>query len=320
MRRAWLVLAALVLGACTRSATEPPAAAGPLLPDLAKQLPTIDSIELRTAGDRVAVTLERKDSAWTVRERTGWPADPAMVDQLLDDLESSQRVEPKTAKRDHYARIGVEPVTAVDAGGVEVRLHGKGWNESVIVGNAPPVGAGRFVRRAADAQSWQVDRKLDVAREPAQWLDTRMFDVPLARISSVSSKDAVGHSFALAHRDDRFRIADAPSAAMGDSYRGDALAGLLTDLHMEDVAADEGVATAERTVTFTAGGSIVEFEAWRLDGRVWVRVRDCPLPPPHVYTPQCVLKSRWNGRRFMLPAHVAAKLLMTRDQILGHTP
>jgi hypothetical protein len=39
-----------------------------------------------------------------------------------------------------------------------------------------------------------------------------------------------------------------------------------------------------------------------------------------VYTPQCVLKSRWNGRRFMLPAHVAAKLLMTRDQILGRTP
>lgn len=316
MRRAWLVLAALALGACTRPATEAPAASGPLLPALAKQLPTIESIELRTAGDRVAVTLERKGSTWTVRERTGWPADPAMVDALLEDLESAQRVEAKTAKPDHYARIGVEAVSAADAGGVEVRLHGKGWNESVIVGNAPPVGGGRFVRRAADAQAWQVDRELDVARGPAQWLDTRLLDEPLAHVESVLSNDRSGHQFALVHRDDRFRIADVPSAAMGDSYRGDALAALLADLRIEDVATGEE-RTPERDVVFSLhDGRRISLESWREDGRIWMQVRECPAGAGR----DCRIDGRWAGRRFLLPAHLAPTLWLTRDQILGHTP
>jgi hypothetical protein len=313
MRRAWVVLAALALGACTQPATQAPPASGLLLPALAKQLPTVATIEVRTAGDRVAVTLERKGTAWLVRERTGWSADPALVDTLLEDLESAQRVEAKTAKPDHYPRIGVEAVRATDAGGVEVRLHGKGWDEAVVVGNAPPVGDGRFVRRAADAQAWQVDRKLDVPREPAQWLDARLLDVPLPRIEQVVSRDSAGHEFTLVHRDDRFRIADAPSAAMGDSYRGDALAALLTDLRTDDVAADDGAA-GERRVTYTIkDGRRITIEAWRVDGRVWVRVMDCPPAG------SCDA-GRWKGRRFLLPAHVAATLLMARDQILGHTP
>jgi len=316
--RAWLVLAALALGACARPATDAPAASGPWLPTLAKQLPTLETIEVRTAGDRVAVTLERKDSGWVVRERTGWPADAELVDALLEDLESAQRVEAKTAKPDHYARIGVEPMSAADAAGVEVRLHGKGWDESVIVGNAPPVDGGRFVRRAADAQSWQVDRKLDVPREPAQWLDTRLLDEPLPRIEQVDSRDAAGHEFTLLHRDDRFRIADAPSAAMGDSYRGDALAGLLDELHLEDVAAEDRDVDPDRIVGFQLhdGHSFI-LKARRIDGRVWVRVEECVAALAGV---ACKSGPPWAGRRFLLPAHVAAKLLMSREQILGHTP
>jgi hypothetical protein len=317
--RAWLVLAALALGACARPATEATAASGPLLPALAKQLPTLQTIEVRTAGDRVAVTLERRQAGWTVRERTGWPADSELVDALLEDLESAQRVEATTAKPEHYARIGVEPMSAAGAAGVEVRLHGKDWDESVVVGTVPPVDGGRFVRRAADAQSWQVDRKFDVPREPAQWLDTRLLDEPLPRIEQVVSRDAAGHEFALVHRDDRFRIADAPSAAMGDSYRGDALAGLLEDLRLEDVAADDEHAV-ERTVTYTLHDrSRIRLEAWRIDGRVWVRVGRCPAADGDA-SPDCAPLPRWAGRRFLLPAYVAAKLLMSRDQILGHAP
>jgi hypothetical protein len=316
MRRAWVVLAALALGACTQPATQAPAASGPLLPALAKQLPSVATIEVRTAGDRVAVTLERKGTAWLVRERTGWPADPALVDALLEDLESAQRVEAKTAKPEHFARIGVEPMSAADAAGVEVRLHGKGWDESVIVGNAPPVGEGRFVRRAADAQAWQVDRKLDVPREPAQWLDTRLVDEPLAHVESVLSNDLSGHQFALVHRDDRFRIADAPSAAMGDSYRGDALAALLTDLRIEDVAVGEG-RTPERDVEFSLhDGRRISLESWREDGRIWMQVRECPAGAGR----DCQIGGRWAGRRFLLPAHLAPTLWLTRDQILGRTP
>ena len=316
MRR-WRVafgfVAALALGACAQQ-SDAPTASGPLLPGLATKLPTLDTIELRTAGDRVAVTLERKAGGWTVRERTGWAADPAQVRALLDDLASARRVEAKTAMPDRHARIGVEAVSDANAAGVEVRLRGKDWQRAVVVGNAPPAGPGRFVRLPADAQAWRADRPLVVAREPAQWLDTRLLDESLPKVEQVDSRDDAGHAFSLVHRDDRFRIADAPSAAMGDSYRGDTLAAALADLRLEDVAADAGTA-AERTIMFALkDGRRVTLESWRIDGRVWVRVRECPASAG-----KCDA-GRWAGRRFLLPAHVAATLWLTRDQILGRTP
>jgi hypothetical protein len=315
-RLALVVVATFALLACAPRAPEAPAASGPLLPGLATRLPTLQSIELRTAGDRVAVTLQRAKPGWTVRERTGWPADPALVRTLLEDLAAARRAEARTARPDRYARIGVEAVAGADAGGIEARLHGRGWDEAVVVGDAPPLGGGRFARRAAEAQAWLVDRPLALPREPAAWLDTRLFDVPLARVAGVRSFDAAGHAFELAHRDDRFRVVDAPSAAMGDSYRGDALAGVLEQLHLDDVAADDGAA-AERTVYFTlVDGAQVRLAAWRVDGRVWMRVQECPPKAG----PLCPVEARWAKRRFLLPAHVAATLLMTRAQVLAGTP
>jgi hypothetical protein len=315
----FLLLAVLALGACVRQAPDPADASAPLLPGFATKLPTLETIELRTAGDRVAVTLERGEHGWTVRERTGWPADPALVRTLLEDLATARRIEAKTAKPERHARIGVDPVASPDAAGVEVRLRGKDWSEAVVVGDAPPAGDGRFVRVAAQGQAWRVDKPFAIAREPAAWLDTRLFDVPLARIAGVHSFDASGHAFALAHRDDRFRIVDAPSAAMGDSYRGDTLAGVLGDLRLEDVAVDDGRA-AERTVDFTFDGNWrLRLEAWRVDGRVWVRVRECP-GAENKSLADCAVSPRWHARRFLLPAHVTPQLLLTRDQILGRTP
>jgi hypothetical protein len=321
-RAAFVCVAALALGACNPQAPDAPAAAGPLLPGLAAQLPELETIELRTAGDHVAVTLERKAGEWTVRERTGWPADPARVRTLLEDLVAARRAEAKTAIPERHAKIGVETIADAHAAGVEVRLRGKDWQRAIVIGNAPPAGPGRFVRLPAEAQAWRADRPLVVVREPAQWLDTQLFDVPLARIAGVRSFDAAGHAFELAHRDDRFRVVDAPSAAMGDSHRGDALAGGLEQLRLDDVAADDGAA-AERTVDFFVSvpeRDVIRLEAWRVDGRVWARVRECRLPPPYSNEPTCRQSSRWTGRRFLLPAQVAATLLMSRDQVLGRTP
>jgi hypothetical protein len=311
---AWLAVAlASALAACALPADEAP---GPLLPGLDARLATIESIELRGAGDAVLATLDRGPAGWTVRERDGWPADRTGVRTLLRDLAAAHRVEAMTAKADRHARIGVDALAAPDARGIEVRLRGKGWNDAVLVGDAAPANGGRFVRLPAQAQAWRVDRPLELPREAAAWLDTRLSDVPLVHVATVHSHDDAGHAFDLAHRDDRFRIVDAPSAAMGDSYRGDTLAGLLEDLRFEDVAADDGHA-AERTVEYALDDDRrVRLESWRVDGRIWVRVRECG---EDTAPDDCATPARWLGRRFLLPAPVAANLWLTRDQVLGRT-
>jgi hypothetical protein len=301
-------LLATVLGACAAPSPPLPPA---VLYGLEAQLPTIERVQLRGAGGATLVTLERGEHAWTVAERGGWPADRMALRTLLADAAGARALESRTDQPDKHARIGVEDIAAADAAGVEVRLEGDGWAHALVVGEAPLSGRGRFVRVAGTPQSWLTDRPFAVAREPVAWLDTRLLDVPLPQVVAVQSRDAEGHAFTLEHREDRFRITDLPNAAMGDSYRGDTLAGVLGDLRLEDVAADDG-ATAERTVRFALhDGSAWELDAWRVDGRYWVRVRAC------TGVMVCAAPARFANRRFLLPAHVAPRLLLTREAILA---
>jgi len=311
MRTALALLLGVALAACAPRAPEP----GPLLPGLAGQLPGIESIELRGAGDGVVATLERGADGWRVRERDGWRADRKLVRALLADLAGARRTEPRTDRPDKYARIGVEPLDAAEptSAVVEVRMRGNGWERSLLVGEVPRAGLGRFVRVTDEPQAWLVDRDFAFPRTPEGWLDTRLVQVPIAFVVGVDSRDDAGHAFALDHRDDRFRVAGLPSAAMGDSYRGDELAGVLEDLRLADVAADTGQA-AERTVRFTLrDATALEFQAFRIDGRAWVRVRECRGEA-------CAARAEHAGRRFLLPPHLAVRLLLTRDQVLAKTP
>jgi hypothetical protein len=308
LRRVLAVLAAFALAACTPQATEPM----PVLPGLQAKLGTIAAVELRGPGNTTLVTLERAPDGWRVRERTGWRADRAALVRLLADLAGARREEPRTAQPEKYPRIGVEPVAdaAPDSSGVEVDARGAGWDYALVVGTAPPTGRGRYVRVPTEPGAWLTRPDFAFPRTPAGWLDTHLLDEPLAHVEYVQSRDAAGHAFEIVHRDDRFRIADAPSAAMGDSYEGDKLAGALEGLRLEDVAADDGAA-AERVVRFgLRDDRVLQLEAWRVEGRVWARVLECDAGG-------CAPRGRFEGRRFLLPAHAAAKLLLTREQILS---
>jgi hypothetical protein len=134
----------------------------------------------------------------------------------------------------------------------------------------------------------------------------------------VDVRPASGEAFVLSHRDDRFRIEGVPTAAMGDSHAGDALAGVLDSLELEDVARDDGKAPPERIVRFTGvDGAWIELAAWRIDGRIWVRAAsggDGVLAHAWAH-PQAT-----DGWRFRLPAFQAAELMASRSQILGNNP
>jgi hypothetical protein len=303
-----LPLALLALAACAPRIDAPPPR---VLDGLVEQLPAIEHVTLRGAGGGAVVTLDRQAGGWTVRERGGWPADRAQVRDLLADAAGARRIEAKTDRVDRHARLGVEDVVSPDAAGIEVVFDGAHGTRALLVGKAPPAGTGRFVRVAGERQAWRTDRGFKFARTPTEWLNTRLLQVPLPYVLAVHSRDAAGHAFELRHVEDRFRIADLPPAAMGDSYRGDTLAGVLTDLRLDDVAADDGSA-AERSVRFDLrNGSAIELDAWRVDGRLWVRVRECEADA------RCLAPERLRGRRFLLPDHVAPHLLLTRDAILG---
>ena len=330
-----LLLALLAVVGCGRGPQAPGKA--PLLQDLAPLQDQLDSVRLRGAGNAVLVTLRKQDGSWRVVEQDGWPADAGRLSQYLFVLSQAHRLEAKTANPALYARLGVQPVSGADATGSELELSGGGHQWRLLIGHEHSKLDRNYVRVDGQAQSWLTDLPVDFDRDPVSWLDRRLVDLPLARIARVQVKDRTGESFSLSHRDDRFRLDDAPSAAMHDSHQGDAMAAALDQLQFDRLARDDGKAVLERELIYTAvDGSELRLQAWHDGEQVWVRLsaslaearaaawlretggKPAELAQLRARTDQW--NGRFRGRRFQVSAALANTLMLSHQQILAGAP
>ena len=249
------------------------AGAGLVLPGVAQRIETLDRLEVRGAGDTLLVALEKTDGRWRMPDRLHWPANQREVSRALFRLAQARRLEAKTANPDLHARLGVEAVSAADAKGTELRLIGGGEPLRLTIGNNHPSLGGSYVRVGDDAQTWLLDEDIAPARNPADWLDRRLLDLPLARVAEVRVTPARGRAFKLVRTDDdRFGLDGLPSSALGNVDDGNATAASAEQLSLDDLAADAGAA-AEQTVVFeSVDGVTVTIAVWRQDGTPWARL------------------------------------------------
>lgn len=335
--RAWglpLLALLLLVGACQQRAGALPRG-GLLLPGLAAGQDKLDRLQLRGAGHKVLVTLNRQRGAWLVAERNGWPADTGKLSQFLFQLAQARRAEAKTSNPRLYARLGVEPVSQPGASGTELTLStGKSAN-SIVIGHEHDVLDANYVRVEGQAQVWLTDVPIVFEPDPVSWLDQRLIDVPLSRVLKVSVEPVQGRSFTLSHRDDRFRLDDAPSAAMHESNQGDAMASVLDQLRLDDVALDDGV-VKERQVRYDlVDGSSVTLQAWHVGEHAWIRLAAAldedrlaqwariggkPRSASEVRQRVQSWNRRFDAHRFLLADKIAATLMLDHDEVLSGIP
>lgn len=328
------VLLAALLAACGK----PPAAAEPLLfPALHARQDRIDTLRFTAAGNAPVVTLEKNAGVWRVGERDGWPADAGKVGQYLLALSQARLIEAKTDDPKQYWRLGVEPVSDAQAQGVWLELGGGGEPLRAIIGKQNHNLGGSYLRIDGQSRAWLSSLPLSPDRDVTAWLDRSLIDLPLARIAQVRVEPSAGKAFVLVHRGDRFRLDDAPAAAMGESHQGDALAGVLDQLKFDDLARDDGSVKPERVLRFTGvDGLVIEIAAWRVDGKVWLRLstridperseswsRQAPGNAERIAAlaqSSAAWNQRFEGHRFLLPAYQAAILMLSHEQILTGAP
>ncbi len=309
-----------------------------IFPDLAQRQERIDSIRVSGAGNASLVTLQKTTGVWRVRERDGWPADAGKISETLFLLAQARLLEQKTANPAQYSKIGVEPLSGRWAQGEGVLVEGGGKPLRLLIGHAHVNFDGDYIRVNDGAQSWLSDRRLDISRDPVEWLDRHLIDLPLARVAQVKVEATDGDKYSLSPRDDRFRLDGLPSGAMGDSHAGDAMAGLLEQLDFDDVGNDDGRIPTERRVDFLGvDGTSIHIDEWRDHGKVWVRLnaaldqaraerwltetgRSEPRRRDAVFNKLrgqiAAWQAKFAGKRFLLPNFKAAILMMNRSQVL----
>ena len=329
-----LALAALAWWALGRQAAGDAPVAGPALPGLSERLDRLEGIEVRGAGDQLLVSLRRVDGRWEEAGHAGWPSNEREISRALFRLAEARRIEAKTADPALHARLGVEDIAAGDAKGVELRLLGGGEPLALVIGSNHPSLGGSYARTPGDPRAWLLDTDLSPARDPVDWLDRRILDLPLARVESVRVAPAKGRGFRLTRRDEGFLVDGQVPASPDDAV---ATAAVPEQLALDGVAADDG-SPAERTHVYAGvDGVSVAIASWKGEGGTWARLDialdeaaaldwfaragDSADPPEQrleaLRKQVAGWQARVEGRRFLLPAQKAANLLRTRGDFLG---
>jgi hypothetical protein len=181
-----------------------------LFPNLAGEVSTVTSVDVRKGSTTPTVTLHKNGDQWTVAQRADYPADVSKLRKLLLSLSDARIVEEKTSDPANYPVIGVDDPSKANASGAQVDFTVKDGSRSLIVGK--PSGASNFVRRSSEKASYLVAPGIYVEPEPRLWIDTKLIDIPADGIDRIEYKPISGTPYAV-HRVAPAAPAPAPAAS-----------------------------------------------------------------------------------------------------------
>jgi hypothetical protein len=200
-----LLVALVVLGALVvfgqRDHTPPSTSGAVFLPELQSALNDVQSVTITKSGNEKVATLEKSGDAWVVAEKNRYPADLGKLRQGLRALAEAKVLETKTSNPEFYDKLGVQDVAGANATGLAVTLSAPGKSfGTLILGDAHGTKQ-RYVRRAAEPQSYLLDHNPDFPKNTAQWLDARILDVRGERIQQVTIKHPDGETVTISKRE-----------------------------------------------------------------------------------------------------------------------
>jgi len=256
-----------------------------LYPKLMDTVNAAATLAARSATESVTVdrTGVGEQASWHVRERGGYPADPGKVKEAVLGTATVQLVETKTANPELFDRLNLLSVDQSGSEAIEITL--KDGDGKILAqflrGKTASFGSGGqqdrfYVRRVGEDQTWLAEGSLDVAADPASWLDRAMPQVAQARVKRVVITHAdselveIGRE-SLEQRD--FTFLAMPDGMEPKQFTINNTASALDFVSFEDVRPVEDV-TFEEPVTAryeTFDGLIVTVTITRGDEENWLR-------------------------------------------------
>ena len=303
------LIAALTLHSGNQPQTESQAAAQPILPDLRDHLNDIASVSFTGAGEKPIATFEKGASGWSVKERGGYPADTAKLREFLLKLSDATVLEAKTSSDKRYAELGVDDVKSADAKGVLVALSGLSKPTQLIVGIANSRGAGTYVRRAGEAQSWLAKGNISIDKNASNWLDKSLADIAATRIKEVTLTSPEGKVLHVAKEqaaDASFKVSDVPKGReLSSEFAANGLGAALAGLRFDDVLPNkeaeppaDGKVNKAHYVTFE--GLAIDAIGWKKDEKAYARFTvnfDAAAAEPAIVAQQAKAKADWESQQ-----------------------
>ena len=277
-------LAALVLETETGDSVIP--GEGELVfPGLLSRVDEVRRVRVVSGGE--TFTFSHDGTRWTMPERDAYRVVADKVHKLVVGAAGLERREPKTADPARYARLGLDDPAEPESGAIRFTLEDDAADTlaDFIIGNREPsridISQSEFYLRAPeDAQTWLVEGKLSVSRDPVEWLERQVLRIDEARVRAVHVRQRDGGRLDVSRArpdDDDFRLENIPpSHEVDNRWRVNDIGRGLANLRFEDVRRAAG--EAERGPDFQAevlafDGLRVHVTAWRECDASWFRIR-----------------------------------------------
>ena len=185
------VLIAVTVFVSQRNKPTPPQTGQPVFPELKATINTVS--EMRVSTQSGTITVHKDEEAWRVKEKHNYPADLGKMREILIGLAELKILEPKTRKPELYEKLGLQDVEAEGSLSTGVTLKDAAGNTvaAAIIGNDRPAKGKSgykemFIRKPGDSQTWLVEGRLTVEKNPGKWLDKELVQIETKRVRRLS--------------------------------------------------------------------------------------------------------------------------------------
>ena len=224
-----------------------------VLPDLKGQINDIGTIILTSHDETVTVT--RKNSRWTVKEKFGYAAAMDYVRGFLIGLAELKIVEPKTKKPELYEKLGLLNPREEKATSTMVTLKSMKGDTlaEVILGTrrgakGDSTRSEFFIRKHRGPQTWLAIGRLNVQKTADSWIDRHLLNIDSQRIHRVQVTHLKGEVVSLEKQkpeDKDFQLLHIPSNKKVQSqFTVNNIADTIAHLTLNDVRPQQDASEA----------------------------------------------------------------------------
>ena len=278
------LIAALVLETQTGDSAIP--GEGELVfPDLLSRVDEVRRVRALSGGE--TFSLVHDGERWTMPERDGYGAVADKIHKLVVGAAGLERREPKTSDPARYSRLGLDDPAEPGSGSIRFTFEDDAAQvlADFIIGNRESsridLSLSEFyLREPEEAQSWLVEGKLSVSRDPVEWLEREVLRIEEARVRTVRVRQADGGRLDVSRSrpdDEDYSLDNAPPGHEVESrWRVNDIGRGLANLRLEDVRRaageiDTGSGFSAELLTFDGLG--VHVRTWRESDESWLRIR-----------------------------------------------
>jgi hypothetical protein len=238
------VVAAGVAVSTQTEITSLTAGTDPAFPKLSENVNNVAKIEIRNANSEFSMTLTGDN--WGLDQKDGYRVEFQKVKAAIVNLSNFKLIEKKTADATRYERLELNDPSDEKAKSRKIVLKDEKGTvlADVVIGKLNPNlfgtgGAGTYIRRADEKDTWLARGQVDLGEEPNNWMARQIVNYGQEKIRRVVVASPEGAEIILAKADVKapnFTIENLPKGrAIKNKDEADPLAGVMWRMMFDDV-------------------------------------------------------------------------------------